>query len=484
MTNRPMLAMLVVLLVLGASTGIATVSAAQTDVAIESVDASTDQPAPGERFTLTITLANLESSSGPVDVTSLYVRQTGTTTEYARVKDVGTISPGRTLSIPVTMSIDERGGKRLTVHAVFEDGDDDHTRVTFPIFMDIQDPDEALISATGLNLVAGEKRTMNVSVANGDSEALSNVRLELTGDAAIENPERVTASLPAGTERTYPYQVRFDQPGQHDLEASLTYKTSDGYTRTVSRTLGVSVDPATVDPELTARIQVQNGAPVINATLTEYGNVELRDVQIRLLVDGDPVARTLVPDVPAEGTQTVSLDGDDLPTGELVVEAAYTAAGERRTSQVPLDFSPAPTSRLVLTGVDVTRTGDVLTLSGDAANIGSADARSVVISVVPTDGVVPVAPKKEYFVGAVDASEFATFEVTANASTSVDIVPVRIEYTAGGERITEVIEIDVSDVQDTTAGDDRSAANPLVTVGVAIAALLIGAGGLHLWRSR
>lgn len=483
MTTRTLAAILA-LLVIATAVGVATVSAAQTDVVIESVETSTDQPAPGERFTLTVTLSNLQSSSGPVDVTSLYVRKTGLTTEYARVEDAGTISPGRTLSIPVTMTIGELGGKRLTVHAVFEDEDDDNTRVTYPLFVDVQEPDEALISATELDMVAGEERTLNVSVANGDHSALSNVRLELTGDASIENPERVTASLPAGTERTYPYQVAFAQPGEHDLEGSLTYKTSDGYTRTVSRNLTVSVDPAIIDPELTAQIRVENGVPVINATLTEYGNVELRDAQVRVLVDGTPVARSLVPDVPAKGAQTVSLDGGNLPAGELVVEAAYTAAGEQRTTRVSIDYSPAPTSRLVLTGVEVTRDGGVLTLSGDAANVGSADARSVVISVVPADGVVPVSPKKEYFVGAVDASEFATFEVTANASASVDTIPVRIEYTVGGERIDEIVGVDISGARDTAAGDERSGGNPLVLVGIAIGGLLVGAGGVYLWRSR
>ncbi|MEA5410120.1 hypothetical protein VB773_22770 [Haloarculaceae archaeon H-GB2-1] len=68
--------------------------AAQTHVAIQSVNASVSDPAPGEQFTLTITVANLQSSSGPVEVTDVYVRRAGSTEEFARIDDVGTVAPG------------------------------------------------------------------------------------------------------------------------------------------------------------------------------------------------------------------------------------------------------------------------------------------------------------------------------------------------------------------------------------------------------
>jgi hypothetical protein len=456
-------------------------AAANTDVAIDGVELSVEQPAPGESFTLTTTISNLESSNGPVEVTDVYVRKAGSGGDLARIEDVGSIARGSTRSIPLTVSIDEPGEKRLVVNAVVRDGDGDYSRVSYPLYVDVQEPDEAVISFAGLDSVAGQESQLDVTVSNGDDGPLSNVRLELVGAADVANPERVSASIEQGTQTTHTFAATFDEAGSRELTARLTYKTAEGVTRTVSRNVTADVEPAELDPQLTAAATTANGSSVIRTTLSEFGNVELRDVQLRAVVDGETITRTRIADVPAGERRVGTLDGSDVPAGEVTVVAEYTAAGQQETTRTTLSYSPAPTTELTVTGIDVSRTGGVVTIDGDAANVGSSDASSVVLSVVPAEGVTPVTPNKEYFVGAVESSEFSTFELTANVSDSVTAVPVRIDYTVDGERLSRVVEVDVSDAA--PADGQSSSSGPgfsLVTVGLALALV----AGLVAARSR
>ncbi|WP_435119411.1 hypothetical protein [Halolamina sp. C58] len=451
-------------------------AAANTDVAIESVDLSVDQPAPGESFTLTTTIANLESSAGPVEVTDIYVRESGSGRDLARIEDVGSIASGDTRAIPLTMSIDEPGEKKLVVNAVVRDADGDFQSVSYPLYVDVQEPDEAVISFAGLDSVAGEESRVDVTVSNGDDGPLSNVRLELTGAADVENPERVSASIASGTQTTHTFAATFDEPGSRTLTATLTYKTDEGVTRTVTRNVTADVEAATLDPQLTATGTTANGSSVVRATLSEFGNVELRDVQLRAVVDGETVTRTRLADVPAGESRTATLDGSAIPPGEVTVIAEYTAAGETATSETTLSYAPAPTRGVTVTGVDASRSGGVVTISGDAANVGSLDASSVVMRVVAAEGVTPVSPNKEYFVGAVDSSEFATFQLTANVSASVTEVPVRIEYTVDGERLSRVVELDVSDAAPSGGGQGSGGSGGSLLLGALVVLLAVGLG--------
>lgn len=505
--RRGVASTLVLLLVVSSvASVVGTVSAAQTDVTIQSVNSSVDQPAPGEKFTLTVDVANLQSSSGTVEVTDVYVRKNGE--EYGRVKDVGKISADGTLSVPVSVKIDDAGEKTLTVYAVVEDADGDTQRVSYPVRVDVENPDEAVVSFSNLDAVAGQESPINVTVSNGDSGTLSNVRLELGGDAEVENPERVSASLESGSQATHTYQVTFPDAGEHALNATLKYRTSEGSTRTVSREVTVDVDEADVDTGLTAKTKEVNGSSSIAATLTEYGNVELRDVMVGTVVDGDVVTRSLVDDVPAEGSQSVLLDGSDVPSGAVTIVAEYTAAGQQHSTRTTLQYSPQETSNVSLTGVELSQSGTTFTLSGDAANLGSADAKSVLVSVVEADGVTPVAPNKEYFIGSIDASEFSTFELTARVSGNVDSVPVRITYSVDGERVSEVADVAIGSTNVSAAassggnaqngasggangppgangpGGQGSSGLPLTAIGGVVVVLLVAGGGFAVYRWR
>jgi len=472
-------------LVVASVSGVAAVgSAAQTDVAVQSVSTSVDQPAPGEPFTLTASIANLQSSSGSVDVTDVYVRQSGTTDEYARIEDVGSVASGQTLDVPLTVSIGDPGPKRLTVHVVVRDSDGDTERVNYPLYVDVQEPDEAAVSFSTPELAAGQESTVNVSVSNGDDETLSNVRLDLAGDATVDNAERVTAAIASGSQVTHQYQVTFPSAGDRTLNATLSYKTSAGVTRTITRDVSVEVAESNVDASLTVSPTTANRSSALRASLTEYGNVELRDVEVRAYSGGDVVARALAADVPAEGTRSVTLDGADIPTGDVRVVASYTAAGERRSAERTLRYSPQTTAQIALTGVDFTRDGAAVGISGDTANLGSADASSVLVSVGERDGVAPVPPNAEYFVGAVESSEFATFEVTASVDEGVEQVPLTISYSVNGERHSRVTTVDLAQLPEAdSAGSGGGSSGGLPWLGIgALVVVVVAAAAVYRWR--
>jgi hypothetical protein len=455
--------LVIVLLVSSISIGAA---AATTHVAIESVTTSVDTPAPEEPFTTTITVANRQTSSGPVELTDLFIRSQGDgITEHVRAEDLGTISVGGQLSVPLTVEFAEPGEKRLTVSAVVKDADGNYSRYNYPLFVTVEEPDEAIVSVADLEPVAGEESSFNVTVSNGETNPLSNVRLDIAGDGRVTNPERVTASLQAGTQTTHRVEITFPESGEQDLTIRLSYTTSSGNTRTVQRTITTDVAAAEIDPELTATPAAVDGAPVIRATLTEYGNVELQNVQLQARVDGEVVARTMMSDVPAENARTVTFDGSRIPAGDVTIVAAFTAAGEQRTVRQTIQYAPTETSNVVLTGVDLTVENGILSVSGDAANTGSADVQSVLVSVVETDDVQPVVPNKEYFVGTVGSSEFATFELTANVSKDVTTLPVQITYSVNGERVSHITNIDTSAVASQPSTDQGPQFSDVIVIG-------------------
>lgn len=492
MTRTVPLAIAAILVVGSIAVGASVAGSAPTDVSIRSANASIDQPAPGETFTVTTEVANPQGNGKAVAVTDVYIRKTDSATEYARAEDVGAISPGESIRVPLPVRIDERGEKRLTVHAIgrTENGSPSHAR--FPLYVDVSEPDDVVLSVADpdeVDPVAGEETEMNVTVSNGGSGAISNARLEVGGDARVENAERVAATVESGAQVTYTYRVTYPDSGTGTLDATLAYDVAGGTTRTANRTITTEVEPATVDADLTTSIGVENGSTVIEATLAEYGNAELRDVRLRAVADGGTVERALLEDVPAEESRTAVLPGDDVPPGEVSIEADYTAAGERRTTSETMRYAPQSASNVVLSGLEFDREESTLVVSGDAANVGSGDARSVRVEVVGAEGVRPVPPNREYFIGAIDASEFGTFELTANASAGVETLPIRVQYAVDGEEFSRIVEVDVGDPEAAEAADSEGSGSggpPGIGLPALAAVALVAAIGIGavIWRRR
>lgn len=482
MSNNQYVVGIVVLLGLAAIVVAIPASGAITHLAIESATPSVQDPAPGETITVSVTVANRESGTGPVDVTDIYIRNAGSASEHARVEDMGTILAGESLSVPIRLSFDELGTKRLTVHARVEDDNSTHRTVTYPLTVDVQQPDEAMLSFDDLDPVAGEAASLTVSLANGAEGPISNARLELGGDASVENPERVTAAIEAGTQTSHTYEVTFPETGIQTLEGTLSYTTAAGMDREISRTVTVDVEPTKIDPELIATATISNGTPGIRVSLSEYGNTELRDVEVLALVDGAVRTRSTLPDVPAAETQTTILDGNSVGPGDVTVQAQYTAAGTEHNTSTRLQYAPTDTTSVVLSGVDLTREAGTVIIDGDTANLGSMDVHSVLVEVVDSADVDPVAPNRDYFVGGIQKSEFGTFELTANVSDGIESVPIRVSYSADGERHSHVSPVAVDRATfDAQSGDGTDGGLPLIPITIGGALVVLLGAALYRW---
>lgn len=328
-------------------------SAQQADVSITGASVSVDSPSPGERFVVTTNLSNWESSNESVEVTDVFVRRQGSTKEYARVENVGTLDTGTSVSVPLGVTIDEAGQTNLRVHATVRTESGDTRQLSYPVLVDVQESNDVLLSVPTTEATAGDATTVNATVSNGNNREISAVRLDVDGDGTAENPERVTAAIDSKVDESFQYDVTFDTPGTRTLNFSLTYTTSGGATRTITKSAPIDVAP--------------------------------------------------------EGAGTSGIEGE-----------------------------------IRLTGVETMGSG-VVTLQGDAANIGGTNVESVLLTVEETDSVRPMGSSGEYFVGAVNASTFDVFELTAQVDQSATAVPIRISYIVDGERTSERVSVNLTD---------------------------------------
>lgn len=140
----------------------------------------------------------------------------------------------------------------------------------------------------------------------------------------------------------------------------------------------------------------------------------------------------------------------------------------------------------------------VVTVEGDAANIGGTDVESVLVSIPDTATVSPRPPTGEYYVGGIETSEFGTFELTASVDSDTDTIPVNISYIATGnerddQRVRKTQQIPIqqgmqSPTQtaqpEATNANQQSPIGELPLVPIAVIAVLVASslGGFMLWR--
>lgn len=399
MTRSRALRVLVVCAVLvGTGVGATAIAAAQTDVQISSVSVATNETVTGEPITLETTVSNLQSSSGSIFITDIYLRASGDASTQQRIEDVGSVPPGGSVTIPLTTTFEKAGEKRLTVHVTVRDQNGNHDSYEYPVYVDVEEP-----------VVKAELSTRTAANQSGTTEV----------------------------------------------------------------------------------------------TLTNFGNTELSDVEVTASANGEQFDRNFLFDVAPESSQSTTFDTENVSGDQVTFTASYTAAGQDHTTEetVNLEGVEQVDGEIRLTGVETTRTGSRVTLEGDAANIGSTDTESVLVSIPNASGVRPVAPSGEYFIGAIEASEFATFELTGEVDSDTSTVPVEITYIVDGERVTTSQDVTVgsgggagADDQAAGGGQDPgsgaggpdgqpgSGGLPLLPIGVVLVILAVVGVAVFLWR--
>ncbi len=86
-------------------------------------------------------------------------------------------------------------------------------------------------------------------------------------------------------------------------------------------------------------------------------------------------------------------------------------------------------SPLVFTGIEIEKASNKYTISGDLNNFGITDAKNVMVSIDDIDGVEPVQPYANYFIGTLEADDFSSFDLSARVTSgNISAIPVLIEF--------------------------------------------------------
>ncbi|MDK2826750.1 MAG: hypothetical protein PWQ63_1302 [Methanolobus sp.] len=144
-------------------------------------------------------------------------------------------------------------------------------------------------------------------------------------------------------------------------------------------------------------------------------------------------------------------------------------------------------SPLVFTGIEIESSGNKYTLSGDLNNFGITDAKNVMVSIEDTEGIEPLQPYANYFIGTLEADDFSSFELSARVtSQNVTSIPIIIEfrdpdnaYTA----ITQEISLDTtSGVSYSSNNDEGSSLGLWLGASIIVIAILVVIG--YSWKKR
>ncbi len=474
--SRVRVAALVVVLLVGGAPLVAVHPATAADARLTLTDAtvSPDTPAAGAPITVSTTARFSAGSNTSLSLDSVRVVRADGEETLGEATDLGTLSPGETLSVPVTFTVEEPRVHDLELIVVGTDEEDETTRATRPLTVGVEVGAPQLEFDTD-RLVAGADGEVGVEVANPTTAPLRDIDLRLTNPESGGQDRRTIPALASGATQTVNLSARGPQPGAAELAVEVTYTDPTGAERTATHARTVDVTALSVDVGVRAEPaasdttqQVPDGigglvggdsalqtqteddeesADGIDVTVTNFGNAPVEDVVLTgRTEDGAVLAsvgRFAVADTLEGGesaTATVDLSRVRGVDGLRFV-ASYDTPGGRSESVLAYNYSAAR-GAVAVTGLDVTVDDEgSVSLSGNLANTGDGEVTSAVVSVQPSEYVDPAYPQRTYFVGTVGASEFAPFDLTARADAeNATAVTLRVAYTAGDERRTETVQ--------------------------------------------
>ncbi|KKF39045.1 hypothetical protein FK85_31640 [Halorubrum saccharovorum] len=460
--TRTTAALLALLALLGAVGAVTAVPDAR--IAIDAVDASSSEPAVGERTALNVTVSNSGGSPAAADVRSVRLFDAG---DAGDVDDddlrdeataVGALSAGDATDVVLWTRFDEPGEHRLTVEVVAEQeatgGDDDGGTVTVTrdVVVDVQPAEVAL-----------DVRTRALSPADLRSDDES----EGAGGISVGGIEGVFGGGSGGL-----------QAAEED-EAESVRSADSAVAVTV-----VNTGTSTADRVSLTAVGAPVGASGGGDDAGDGSGDEAGD-------DGDggaeptvEVGPFVVEDVaPGEERQVVVDLGPLDERSDVTVTAAFRSeldapvgAGANRTAESTVRYPPREGSPTVTDAtVRTTDDGEVV-VDANLGNEGTGELEGVVVSVAGAEGVDPTPAGREYFVGSVGAGDFVAFDLRTAANASVaDSVPIRIAYTERGVRYTETATVALPDSSDGAGGGSGSGAvGTLGTLG--LVGLVGGAG--------
>lgn len=323
-----------------AGAGVAAGSHSDLYVTVSDVSVSNDEPTTGEAITVTPTISHSSEYSGGFQITEVELIAPGQG-EVAQAENLGAIGSGESLDVPLGVTFDTAGEKRLIVRVrgAKEDSDGNLQQLGYverPVYVSVSEP-AASDPATPPRLhvdagraVAGSSVPVTVTVSNGDDADISDLSLRLDGmHGNIDAKTRIRPRLGGGNMTTFTFHVTPKEATETTLKATLRY----GDEEKVKAFETVQVEPLREDVDLYASVVTQNGSPAIQYRVTNRGNAPISDVAISGQADGAELPGGTIDRVGATSARTVTVPLTSAPAGTVTIEATYAIDGSTGTAE-------------------------------------------------------------------------------------------------------------------------------------------------------
>ncbi|MFB6301842.1 MAG: transglutaminase [Haloferacaceae archaeon] len=323
-----------------AGAGVAAGSHSDLYVTVSSVSVSNDEPTTGEAITVTPTIKHSGEYDGGFQITEVELIAPGQG-EVARAENLGAIGSGESLDVPLGVTFDTAGQKRLLirVRGAKEDSDGNLQQLGYverPVYVSVSEPaasDPATpprVQIDAGRAVAGSTVPVTVTVSNGDDAEISDLSLRLDGvHGNVDAQTRISPSLGAGNMTTFTFDVKPQEATETTLKATLRY--GDGKKVEAFRT--VQVEPLREDVDVFASVIEKDGTTVLQYRVTNHGNAPIRDVAIAGQAGDAHLPSATVDTVGPASTQTVTIPLGSAPSGSATIEASYAIDGSTGTAE-------------------------------------------------------------------------------------------------------------------------------------------------------
>jgi hypothetical protein len=536
---RAGLVLVVACLVLAPAASTLGTAAAVPDARLQFSNVATAPAAPttGEPVTVSATVQLSAGSAATAEIERVLLRNDSTT--LARAVGPGSLSQGDSLTVDLVTSFAERGQKDLTLVAVANSSSANETvRIERPVTLVVRDSPPGM-DVTVPDPVAGVESRVAVELSNPNADAVSDLEVTLEGDRGVRKRATVP-TLASGATTSVNLSMR-PTAGEQTLVVATAYTTATGERDVTRRRVTVDAPPLREDVGVAisrvpppeegggnanvaallggaaglgggggGALQEEGGgedtAERVQVAVTNFGNAPLETVVVRPRAGDRRLPRQYVGRLAPGETGTVQVDLSTVEGSATVVAVAnYTVAGTGPAGSRDADVRDAdararqgrargsfefrqPAGDIRVTDVSLSFDDDgTLRISGNAGNIGTAPVDGVVVQMGSNEFVEPAYPGRTYFVGTVDGSEFAPFELTADvdAENATDL-PVRVTYVVDGEERTRTAALpfdeDIEPPDRKRGGLLSLGTAPLTGLGVAAALLVVGAPLVYLRR--
>ncbi len=476
---------------------------------VDDATVAPDRPTTDEPTTVTADVSLSAGSNSPVELDRV-VLQDDSGDRLAAASNPGSLSPGDSLTVDLVTEFADAGRHDLTLVARGTDSDGARVTVERPVTVVVEDsPPGISIDAA---LVEGVRSPVEVTVANPAVDAVRNVEVAVIRDSATDDRAFVP-TLAAGAEETLNLSARPTSTND-SIAVRVSYTTVTGDRQTTVRRENLRIEPLRDDVGIDVRpaddqtvdagggagglgdlvggggggLQQgdgeEEGPPTeVEVAVTNFGNAAIEEAVVEPSAD-QALPRQFVGGLEPGETETVTLDLSNVPPADLEVAVTYRLDREQRRSTTTYAHRPE-TAAITLTGVDMEREDGRLQISGNAGNTGDAEVTGVVVAVGEAEGITPAYPQRDYFIGTVDGSEFAPFELTAAVTENASTVPVEVTYRVDGEPRTEQVDLPVEADGENERGGFFGTLSPLVVGGALGVSVLVGGALLvPLYRRR